>query len=298
MIKNTQSNAIEQSAMRSERIFDQNGAYNKILDHNVMGHKEASMRLSQDLESWLSKHQASSRILKVLDLACGSHPVSITGILKKFPKSRFSYIGIDINNDQITQAKAYDLFPSNVVSRDFIHGNAWTLNLYEELNSVDIIFSGLNFHHGSPEEILYLAEQMHSILASSGIVLNHDVYKPEFAKYIRKPHDTDLKKYSLLDSSLTKPMNIDLDKAVKNTDYNWRTFYLSDYRKLMSEIHISQELIEDILNHVADRDYPISISDMSEIFDLVGFKSSGLYLSDMNHKLGKYLGLFSAIKES
>ena len=62
----------------------------------------------QILNNWIQK-QNPKQPIRVLDLACGGLPISITQILGHFKDVDFEYFGVDINPDQIELANDFNL---------------------------------------------------------------------------------------------------------------------------------------------------------------------------------------------
>jgi len=48
-------------------------------------------------------------------------------------------------------------FPDNVTSVRILEGNAWNLGPLPISYAYDLIYSGMSLHHGTREELLYLA---------------------------------------------------------------------------------------------------------------------------------------------
>ncbi len=67
------------------------------------------------------------RPIKVLDLACGGTPVSVSDMIENVEQAQFSYAGIDINPDQVGCAPQLFQFSDNVFHTHFLEANAWDL---------------------------------------------------------------------------------------------------------------------------------------------------------------------------
>ena len=94
--------------MKNEKIFSKNGFYQFVVQTNLMFHTETIEIGVQILNNWIQK-QNPKQPIRVLDLACGGLPISITQILGHFKDVDFEYFGVDINPDQIELANDFNL---------------------------------------------------------------------------------------------------------------------------------------------------------------------------------------------
>jgi len=258
--------------MQKEKLFIKAGCYSRVVESNALFHREA-ISYGSDIIKTLLGHYDSTQTINVLDLACGAEPISITKMLSHFPETNFSYTGIDINPDQVDFAKHHFQFPENIKDIYLFEGNAWDPLSYLLKDNYDIIFIGLNLHHGTPEEVYYLATQISKILNDKGVYLNHDVYRPNDQPYLRRPdHHPDNKNESfrLLDTSLIEDIQlpeITHSGQVENaSDTTWRQTYSELLRQSLIKQHAVKECADSTYNHVKMRDYPISLIDFSYIF--------------------------------
>lgn len=258
--------------MRKEKLFSKDGCYSQVVESNALFHREAIIHGSNVIKALLAKYEPGQTI-NILDLACGAEPVSITRMASHFPERNFSYTGIDINPDQVNFAKYHFDFPENIHEIHVYEGNAWDPALSSLKDNYDIIFMGLNLHHGTPEEVYYLARQISKLLSPIGVYLNHDVYRPNEQPYLRRPdHNPDNvnDSFRLLDASLVD--DIKLPEITENehnsntTDANWRQTYSELLRQSLIKHYAGKECAESTYNHVNMRDYPISLNDFSYIF--------------------------------
>lgn len=265
--------------MRKEKLFSKDGCYSRVVESNALFHREAIIHGSNVIKKLLNKNK-SNKTLNVLDLACGAEPVSITEMLSHFPDQKFTYTGIDINPDQVNFADFQFDFPENIYETHIYEGNAWNPKSCP-LNDIkyDIIFMGLNLHHGTPEEVYYLATQIDELLSPNGIYLNHDVYRPNNQPYQRRPDhhpDNINESFHLLDAKLIadiKLPEITTNELSQNyTDLTWRKTYSELLRQTLIKQNAGEECAESTYNHVNMRDYPISLEDFSYIFKKVNDK--------------------------
>jgi predicted O-methyltransferase YrrM len=272
--------------MQKEKLFSKDGCYSRVVESNALFHREAIAHGSNVIKALLENYD-STQTINVLDLACGAEPVSITQMLSHFPKINFSYTGIDINPDQVNFAKHHFQFPENVSEINIYEGNAWDPRSCSLKDNYDIIFMGLNLHHGTPEEVYYLATQISKLLSPKGVYLNHDVYRPNDQPYQRRPDhhpDNVNDSFRLLEASLID--GIQLPEVTQNeqdqyaADAQWRQTYSELLRQSLIEQHAGIECADSTYNHVNMRDYPISLNDFSYIFKQAD--------SDLNIKIIRY----------
>lgn len=258
--------------MRKEKLFSKDGCYSRVVESNVLFHSESITYGSQEI-MMLLENDDSNNIVKVLDLACGAEPVSITQMLSNFPDRNFSYTGIDINPDQVNFAKQHFQFPENIREINIYEGNAWDPKSSPIEGHYDIIFMGLNLHHGTPEEVYYLATQISKLLKPQGIYLNHDVYRPNDQPYQRRPDhhpDNINESFCLLEPALIEGIVLpevtqnELERNAPNP--KWRLTYIELLRQSLIEQHAGVECADSTYKHVTMRDYPISLNDFSYIF--------------------------------
>lgn len=258
--------------MQKEKLFSKDGCYSRVVESNALFHREAIEYGTEVIKTILDNHPTTHTI-KVLDLACGAEPISITQMLNHFPQQNFSYTGIDINPDQVNFAKHQFKFPANVNETIIVEGNAWDPKSSLQIETYDIIFMGLNLHHGTPEEVYYLATQISQLLNPQGVYLNHDVYRPNDQPYQRRPehHPDDINdSFSLLEQSLIK--DIELPEITENEqehnspDATWRQTYSEVLRQSLIEQGAGIECANSTYEHVKLRDYPISLDDFCTIF--------------------------------
>ena len=272
--------------MRKEKLFSKDGCYSRVVESNALFHREAISHGSNVIKTLLDYYD-STQTINVLDLACGAEPISITQMLSQFPETNFSYTGIDINPDQVDYAKHYFHFPENVSEINIYEGNAWDPDSCSLKDNYDIIFMGLNLHHGTPEEVYYLATQISKLLSTNGVYLNHDVYRPNNQPYLRRPdhHPDNINdSFRLLDISLID--GIQLPQVTNNEqkqnvpNAQWRQDYSELLRQSLIKQDAGNECAESTFNHVNMRDYPISLDDFIYIFKQAD--------SELNVKIVRY----------
>ena len=284
--------------MRREALFSRSGFYRFLLDTNALMHREARAAASRILGELAAA--APDRKLGVLDLACGGWPLSIAEAMGNCADRRFEYTGVDINPDQVESARSLFRFPDSVTKVRILEGNAWDLGPLDLEPGFDLVFSGLNLHHGTPEEIEFLAWELLRLLAPGGRFLSHDVYRPEAARYRRRPAVNPLdpsESFRLLapqrlaaadipDSSLT----VDADPG----EPAWRADYLVRMHRLLLERGADAAGADSTVAHMRQRDYPVSLGELRGIFEPLGFViETGRYLGS-DHPLVPYLGWATA----
>lgn len=274
--------------MKNEELFSKNGFYKFVVQTNMMFHNETKQLGISILKKWINK-QPINHPIRVLDLACGGLPICITNIISYFDQYEFEYTGIDINPDQIKLAESYN-FPKNIIKINLKEDNAWDLLPQLQNESFDIIFSGMNFHHGTPEELYFVANQLKQILNSDGLILSHDLYRPNQYTYLRRPNtnpNNPSESYEMISKEKLLPIP---NLNIKETENDWRKELLQSLLNYLKEHNATRSDLDQEYDHVFARDYPVSTNEISNIFKEHGFKSK-THTYDSNRILKKYFNL-------
>ena len=289
--------------MRREKLFSNAGFYPFIVESNVLLHREAFDSGRRMFEQLMTK-RAPERPVTVLDLACGGEPVVIAKIMESFPDRCFHYTGVDINPDQVEQARSVFKFPDNVAKVRIIEGNAWDFRTAEPTRKYDVIFMGMNLHHGTPEEIHYLATRICYLLEDDGIFINHDCFRPDDQPYLRRPDyhpENPAESFQLLDwdvlSSISQPLFSINEIHGDTPEPGWRIRYRQSLSTTATERGGDQAGIESMNQHVNLRDYPISLQEFRKIFESVGFKVNTRRYNTQD-PLGEFIAMAVAARES
>lgn len=258
--------------MHKEKLFSKDGCYSRVVKSNALFHRETIIHGANIIQTVIENNN-TNKSFDVLDLACGAEPISITQMLSHFPEIKFNYTGIDINPDQVEFAQQHFDFPENIHEIHIYEGNAWDPIPSLQEDKYDIIFMGLNLHHGTPEEVYYLATQISKLLNTGGIYLNHDVYRPNEQPYQRRPDhhpDNINESFFLLEPKLME--GIVLPEVTQNElecnapNPKWRLTYSELLRQSLIDQHAGIECADSTYKHVTMRDYPISLNDFNYIF--------------------------------
>ncbi len=262
--------------MRREELFNRDGVYSAIVTHNLLMHREAT-EMGAGILKALFGGRPKKKPLMVLDLACGGLPISIADMLDRIGGARYMYTGIDINPDQVALANTFFQFSDNVLQADLLEANAWDLTALDLQSPYDIIFTGLNLHHGTPEEIDFLMEQVFDLLDDSGIFLNHDWFRPDMETYVRRPSCNPLddnESYRLVPQAKLEAGTRPYNKASRDFDSinpEWRLTFINgladSYRHQMND----DQGADTLKSHMMERDFPVSRQDLADIFDAQGF---------------------------
>lgn len=283
-------------------MFSKGGFYSFVVESNALVHRETGLIGGRVVAEWLARREVPSTI-KVLDLACGGMPITIADIMRQFGDVSFEYTGIDINPDQVRQTRDNFEFPHNVSVCTVVEGNAWDLGALQLNGPYDIIFSGMNFHHGTPEELYYVGKQIHTLLSEDGVFLSHDAYRPNGLPYIRRPNcnsDDCSISYRQVDEKVIAAIDVP-DFGI--TDHyphapadEWRVEFFECFRSYLRQKGGEEDDITTCLDHVYERDYPVSAGEMTRILDAAGFHAEIHDFSEFNHPLGKYFAIVAAKK--
>jgi SAM-dependent methyltransferase len=149
-------------------FFDAWSLYDQVLDCNYMFHDE----LYQGVKSLLARHYGD-RLLKVLDLGCGSAR-HLAPVLREQKIER--YRGYDLSEIAIAKARE-NLVPIQGII-ELSQGDLLT-GLQETVESFDLIFSSFALHHLSLPEKSQFFTLAAEKLNSQGILLLIDVMREE-----------------------------------------------------------------------------------------------------------------------
>lgn len=284
--------------MKQEKAFSKNGAYSFILDSNLLLHKQVSSTGRTYLQSWLQAFP-KDRVLNILDLACGGEPRSISDMIEPITDRKFKYTGIDINPDQVNSARAFK-YASNLVQTTIFEGNAWDFTHLKLEDSYEIIFTGMNLHHGTPEEVYCLLVQCKSKLSAGGIFINHDFYRPASYSYLRRPQKNPknpdesfaMIDEKVIDSIFSRAGSIPFFESGPE----WRNDLIKRYVIAMKLKGAPQEGIDEVMEHVLARDFPISLPEMKAIASKAGLEFHMLELDAKTEPLSEFFSLVVAKK--
>jgi len=284
--------------MRREELFSRSGFYGFLLDSNVLLHREAA-RAAIEAYRPVLEAAATGAPVPVLDLACGGWPVTISEVMAAFPTVAFEYTGVDINPDQVALAAGQFPFPDNVVKTRIIEGNAWDLDALGLRDAYPLVFSGMNLHHGTPEEIWYLGLQLGARLSPGSLFFSHDVYRPDDAPYRQRPkvvggERTELVSPERLAAAGVPDLGIVRDSG--KSDPSWRADYVQRiYHTLMAR-GADTAGAESTANHVRSRDYPISTREFRAIMEGLGLRVHVVRYDDSAEPLGPFVATCSLVR--
>lgn len=283
--------------MKNEKVFSKEGYYHFIVTTNVLTHYHAIETGKQIFQDRLQSKLQGEKI-RLLDLACGGEPITISKIVESFPQYQFEYMGIDINPDQVKMANELFQFPGNVIDAQIVEANAWELDLLTP-NTYDIVFSGLNFHHAIPEELYYLALQIKKVLKKDGFLLNHDLYRPDDTLYLKRP--------------ATNPQNptesfrlVELDKLAgiaipdfcfPETSEDWRLQLFDAYSTYLESLNADPAGLAQSRAHMKERDFPVSLKELGTIMEAASYSMEIYDFMETNHPIKEYAAMIVAIPE-
>jgi hypothetical protein len=287
--------------MKQEKAFSRNGFYMFVLESNVMLHDHAAVRGQQLLTDWCKKHSTAGATIRVLDLACGGTPCSIARMMAGCPQYKFSYTGIDINPDQIEAVRTFQ-FADNVVETKMLEGNAWDLSMLSSNEKFDIIFTGMNTHHGTPEEIFCLLLQVKERLTLHGMYINHDLFRPVDEPHCPRPDfnpDNPTESFAMVPEDVLARYHADkLSSPIEavNNPPDWRKAFLDKYVIALRERGAHESGIKEVVEHVSRRDFPISTTDYRFIANHCGFDLEVLDLEAAGEPLEAWFSMVTAMR--
>lgn len=281
--------------MRNEAIFSAGGFYSFIVQSNAITHHEAMAAGKNEVDKWIECRGSDSPV-KVLDLACGGEPITIANIMGSLPHVRFHYVGVDINKDQVTQAKNFK-YPDNVDVMNIIEGNAWNIDALKLAAPFHLVFSGLNFHHGTPDELRFIVRRIHRLMHADGLLLSHDFYRPEYLPYLRRPDASPsgenmrlIETERLLqDGIISHP----IDSTMLTVANDWRADFTALEGQHLKSLGADDQAIRSNSTHVMERDYPVSASEMADILAQEGWRVIIHRFDDSNHLLKEYFSIIT-----
>ncbi len=287
--------------MRREKIFSRDGFYSFVVQSNVLLHRELIEQGTAILGTLLES-RSNPDAVQVLDLACGGQPISIAEMMRRFPHQEFHYTGIDINPDQIASAEHF-LFPDNVSRVILREGSAWDLSRLHLEASYDLVFIGMNLHHGTPEEIYFLGRQLHGLLAADGVLINHDWYRPSEEPYLRRPDcspDNPGESFLLVERQTLDAARIpefDFPEVTWSKDIPaWKARYINEMARLLCERGGSQAGVLENTQHIQARDYPISAWEGKQVLQSAGFNVRILNYEHSGLPINDYFAMLVASK--
>lgn len=277
--------------MRREQLFSAGGFYGFLVQSNVLLHREAVERGVEVLTRYLHG-RADHRPIPVLDLACGGEPVSFAAMLARFPAYAFGYTGIDVNPDQVAAARRF-AFPPNVQPARLVEGSAWDLRALPD-GAFEVAFMGMNLHHGTPEEVRFLARGLARVLTPGGVFFDHDWFRPDDEPYVRRPDrdpDDPTESLRMVEPAALAPMemgDLDLDEAPDGHDAPWRIAYVRGLHDTLRLRGADPAGARATAHHVARRDFPIATREFRRIFETEGFRVDVLAYDDSPEPLAPY----------
>lgn len=280
--------------MRREELFNRSGYYRFLLDSNVLLHRQAAETAIAAVAPLIRRHDPNEPV-RVLDLACGGWPMAIAGVMGAFPEQAFEYTGVDINPDQVELAGNLFEFPSNVLSVRILEGNAWDLRPLRIPSDCEVIFSGMNLHHGNPQELLYLSRQLRELPPPDGLLFSHDVYRPDAQPYLRRPDvnpDDASESFRLIDAvriAAADTPAVEFAQDVGPGDPSWRRDYLERMRRTLIARGGDPDGTASTVAHMRQRDFPVSTQELTEILATVGFSTEVRRFDDTSEPMGPYV---------
>jgi len=227
-------------------LFGASGFYRQVLESNALLHREASAVIIARAASLLRGARAPVR---VLDLACGGAPVTVAGIMQAFPATAFSYLGVDIHPDQVNAARSQFRFPANATRVELCVGDAWAPDA--GAGPFDLVFMGMNLHHGTPAQVGGLARCLAGLLAPGGMFVNHDWFRP------------DADAYAAPGSGDAAP---------------WRLAFRDGLRARLLAAGAGADGAREVAEHVTLNDFPVSRREFAAAFDAAGLNTDILEL--------------------
>lgn len=292
-------NRLEKVPMRKDPVFDRDGTYQRLLEKNVILHREAMKMAKRLVEQHLKRKKTIPQPIRVLDLACGSRPLIPAAFMEQLSGYRFLYTGIDLNRDQIARARSQFQFSQNVES-SFLEGDAWSSEEIASYRGSHIVFIGLNIHHAIPEELFVLFRSLFEVIEEGGIFLNHDFFRPASFPYLRRPDVDSISGESMIRIPKEKLQRAGFPTRLRaffeKRGEEWRGEFFVDYEASLRAIGFAPEEIDLTMKHLRTYDYPISREEMTLLLEEVGFRVSTHSYANPQHLLSRYFATILAQK--
>lgn len=264
------------------------GTYTPVVTKNTSMHHEAMEALGKLTDSYFNREAP----IRFLDIACGGQPVTPHFLIRN-THSSFKYTGVDIDPNQIQAAQAY-LFEDCKISTRFLVGDGWNLGEIPELveDRFDIVFTGLNLHHGTPEEIYYALLSIKQKMLPGALLLIHDEFRPSEETYFRRPeHGPSGRSLQLVDHQrLASVSSLEIPESI----IDWRNPFLTTYRENLERVGITGEIAQKVIDHISEYDYALSLDEMTAILKKLGFQVISQSFGSTSHPVGMYFGIMMA----
>lgn len=285
-------------AMRHEAFFSGDSPYEVLVRGNVLLHRQAEQELARHLHAVLESRPTEATI-RVLDLASGGVPSTMATAMELFPERLFRYTGVDINKGQVEKARRFP-FADNVEA-EVLEGSAWDLLPLSSRAPFDLIFVGLNWHHGAPEELWFMARHAHTLLAEDGRLVNHDCYRPDDAPHVARPETVDedgrccalaLVEPASLAAAGVPRLNVEALPAGTSTE--WRSDLIARLERGYLDSGGNASGARILTAHSSRRDFPVSVADARRILEAAGFEVVAHRYALVDGPLAKYLAMLTA----
>ncbi len=235
------SKSSEERILPPQEFFNEQWKlYQKILNHNYMGHCEIYSTLREFLLGYFQQP------FKMLDLGCGDASFTSQALLNSIITS---YQGVDLSVPALEIAK--DNMAKIQCDTSFTQGNLSQFVpelVSSQQNSFDIILSSFVLHHLSLEEKDSIIGQIKNLLTSNGVFILIDVVRKE-----GEDRENYLKCY--------------LDNVQKYWSY--LKCYLDNVQKYWSLITPQEYLM--LANHISSSDFPEPQQTLDEISQKCNF---------------------------
>lgn len=285
-------------AMRRETFFSGDSPYEVLVRGNVLLHRQAAQQLVGRLRTVLDARPVGTPI-RVLDLACGGDPSTVATAMATFVDHRFHYTGIDINNDQVEKARRF-VFADNV-EPEILQGSGWDLRWLSTRDRFDLVFVGLNWHHGTPQELWFLVNQVHLLLAGDGRLVNHDCYRPDDTLHVARPEtveeDGQRSAGALVEPSLLAAAGVPqlhVEALPVGTPTAWRSDMIARLERGYLASGGNAMGARILTGHASRRDFPVSVSDARRILGAAGFEVEVHRYDLADGPMAEYLAMLTA----
>ncbi len=285
-------------AMRREVFFSGDSPYELLVRGNVLLHRQAAAKLAEQVGAIVDLRPPEAQ-MRVLDLACGGVPFTMATAMEEFPHRSFHYTGVDINRQQVEKAGRFPFSPN--VEAEIFEGSAWDLRPLSSRAPFDLIFVSLNWHHGTPEELWFMARHSHSLLEPDGRLVNHDCYRPDRAPHVSRPETVDeggeLSSLAMVEPSVLAAAGVPgfgIKALPAGTPTAWRTDLIDRLERGYLDNGGGAAGARILTDHSANRDFPLSVADARRVLRAAGFEAASQRYEAEDGPLAEYLAMLTA----
>ena len=188
-------------------------------------------------------------------------------------------------------------FSENVVEVELVAGSGWDLDHLSGRLPFDVVYVGLNWHHGTPEEIWFLASAVRALLATDGLLVNHDCLRPQEHQLLRRPPALDGDPAQ--PTALVAPETLALSNVpafgfaadTRATTPEWKLELIERLTGGFVDRGGGREGADEIVRHMHRRDFPVSAAELRVVLESASYEVEQSSYDRPDEPLDPYLRL-------